>query len=101
MCWICSRLSRSRCSAYNPPKTRTTRTRPLPGGDPTRGRRPELTAATEQAEQARKERYLRAVAAVGTLTAGCKAAHVSPHTVYAWREQDTAFLIAEHEAREA
>lgn len=56
---------------------------------------------TEQIEQAQKERYLRALGTVGTLTAGCKAARVSPHTVYAWREHDTAFSVAEHEAREA
>lgn len=56
---------------------------------------------SKQQEQAQKERYLRALANVGTLTAGCKAARVSPHTVYQWREMDTEFLVREHEAREA
>lgn len=55
---------------------------------------------SEQDEQAQKARYLRAVSRVGTLTAGCKAARVSPHTVYSWREHDTEFTIAEHDARE-
>lgn len=55
---------------------------------------------TEQQEQAQKTRYLSALEKVGTLTAGCKAARVSPHTVYQWRELDDAFVFAEHEARE-
>jgi hypothetical protein len=56
----------------------------------------------EQNEQdLKKARYLRAIALTGTLTAGCKAARVSPHTVYQWREHDEPFSIAEHEARNA
>lgn len=55
---------------------------------------------TPQQLQAQKNRFLRAVERFGTLTAGCKAARVSPHTVYEWREQDIEFTIREHEARE-
>jgi hypothetical protein len=47
----------------------------------------------------KKERYLRAVARTGTLTAGCRAARVSPNTVYEWREMDDTFVLAEHQAR--
>jgi len=54
---------------------------------------------TLQLEQDQKKRYLAAVGRVGTLTAGCKAARVSPHTVYQWRELDDAFVFAEREAR--
>lgn len=57
--------------------------------------------AREQDEQAQKERYLRAMSRTGTLTAGCKAAKVSPHTVYQWREFDTAFVVAENDAKGA
>lgn len=54
---------------------------------------------TEQGEQAQKKRYLSAVEQVGTLTAGCRAARVSPHTVYQWREFDLEFSLLEQEAR--
>lgn len=37
---------------------------------------------------------------VGTLTAGCKAAKISPNTVYKWREHDDEFLMSEQQARE-
>lgn len=47
----------------------------------------------------KKDRYLSAVRKVGTLTAGCKAARVSPNTVYDWREMDDAFVVAEGQAR--
>jgi hypothetical protein len=47
-----------------------------------------------------QQRYLSAVAKSGTLTAGCKAARVSPHTVYRWRE-DAAFAEEEAIARES
>lgn len=54
---------------------------------------------TEQGEQAQKKRFLKAVEQVGTLTAGCRAARVSPHTVYQWREFDLEFSLLEQEAR--
>lgn len=60
---------------------------------------PELVEQTEQASK--KERYLRAIALAGTLTAGCKAARVSPHTVYQWREMDDSFVFSEREAQSA
>lgn len=59
-----------------------------------------MPVKTQQQEQAQKQRYLKAIARIGTLTGGCRAAKVSPHTVYAWREHDDAFKLAEHEARE-
>lgn len=56
----------------------------------------------EQSEQDQKKaRYLRAISRSGTLTAGCKAAKVSPHTVYQWREMDDAFVFAEREAKDS
>lgn len=55
----------------------------------------------QQEQQALKARYLAAVGKVGTLTAGCRAAKVSPHTVYKWREFDLEFSVAEQEARNA
>jgi hypothetical protein len=55
--------------------------------------------ANARAEQ--QERYLRAVSRTGTLTAGCKAARVSPNTIYAWREFDVDFALREREARNA
>lgn len=51
-------------------------------------------------EKAQKERYLRALEKTGTLTSGCKAARVSPNTVYKWREMDDAFVISERLARD-
>lgn len=36
-----------------------------------------------------------------TLTAGCKAARVSPNTVYKWREMDDEFVLLERQARNA
>ena len=55
-------------------------------------------AAVSEADQ--KQRYLAAIARVGTLTAGCRDARCSRHTVYKWREHDAEFAIAEHDARE-
>jgi hypothetical protein len=46
-----------------------------------------------------QERYLKALEAVGTLTAGCKAAKVSANTVYAWREMSETFAMRENQAR--
>lgn len=60
---------------------------------------PARTSETD--EKAQKERYLRAIGAVGTLTAGCKAAKVSPNTVYKWREHDEEFTFREQQARES
>jgi hypothetical protein len=61
-----------------------------------------MTRAGEQtAETTRKKaRYLRAVAQVGTLTAGCRAARVTHTTVYGWRD-DPDFAAHELAAREA
>jgi hypothetical protein len=70
-----------------------TRRRSKPSKGSTRAR--EAFAPTAQ-----QARYLRAVEQTGTLTAGCKAARVSPHTIYRWRE-DAAFAEAETIAREA
>ncbi len=56
---------------------------------------------SQQQEQSQKDRYLRALQKVGTLTGGCRAAKVSPHTVYQWREVDIEFVVREHQAREA
>jgi metal-dependent amidase/aminoacylase/carboxypeptidase family protein len=60
-----------------------------------------MARATEKDVKAQKARYLKAVARAGTLTAGCKAARVSPNTVYAWREHDTEFSITEQQMRNA
>lgn len=60
-----------------------------------------MRKTSQQTEQAQKGRYLAAVGKVGTLTAGCRAARVSPHTVYKWREFDLEFSAAEQEARNA
>jgi hypothetical protein len=57
--------------------------------------------AIEQREQGLQRAYIEAVARNGTLTGACKAARISVHTVYAWRERDETFVIREHEAREA
>lgn len=47
-----------------------------------------------------KARYLRAVATVGTMSAGCKDAHVDKGTVLLWRRDDPEFLVAEEQARD-
>jgi hypothetical protein len=79
-----------------------------PAGAPGRAKRANLrhrpqdvTRARERHQEEQKARYLKTVGQVGTLTAGCRAARCSPHTVYAWREQDLAFAMAENEARAA
>jgi hypothetical protein len=46
-----------------------------------------------------KARYLAGYAVDCTLTAGCKAASVSNHTVYQWREMDDDFVMREQELR--
>jgi hypothetical protein len=61
----------------------------------------DVTRARERRQAEQKARYLKTVGQVGTLTAGCRAARCSPHTVYAWREHDLAFAMAEAEARTA
>lgn len=55
----------------------------------------------QEQQSLKKERFIRAIALAGTLTAACKAARVSPHTVYEWREMDDDFVFAEREARDA
>ena len=52
-------------------------------------------------EEQQKALYLAMIGRLGTLSAGCRAARCSPHSVYKWREHDTAFAVAEHEARNA
>ena len=47
-----------------------------------------------------KARYLKAVATIGTVSAGCKDAHVDRGTVLLWRRDDPEFLIAEEHARD-
>ena len=47
-----------------------------------------------------KARYLKEVALVGTVSAGCKAAHVDRLHVLAWRRDDPEFVVAEEHARE-
>lgn len=46
-----------------------------------------------------KARYLAGFAVDCTLTAGCKAAGVSNHTVYQWREMDDEFVMKENELK--
>jgi hypothetical protein len=46
-----------------------------------------------------KARYLAGYSVDCTLTAGCKAASVSVHTVWAWREMDDEFVMRENELR--
>lgn len=53
------------------------------------------------ADVARKQAaYLKGVLRDGTMTSGCRAAHVDSRTVYAWRE-DPAFAEEERRIREA
>lgn len=49
---------------------------------------------------AQKQRYLKEVALWGTVSAGCKAAHVDAGTVLRWRAEDEHFLQLESEARD-
>jgi len=57
--------------------------------------------ARQEAERARKLAYLRGFVTDGTLTTGCRTAKVAPRTVYAWREHDDDFVLAENQARGA
>ena len=57
-----------------------------------------LARADQQA--AAKARYLKEVALWGTVSAGCKAAHVDKGTVLRWRVEDDAFLQLEADARD-
>jgi hypothetical protein len=58
-------------------------------------------ARRKQLEQValQKARYLAGFSVDCTLTAGCRAAGVSNHTVYQWRETDDAFVMRENELR--
>jgi len=47
-----------------------------------------------------KQRYLKEVALWGTVSAGCKAAHVDKGTVLRWRVEDPDFLQLESDARD-
>ena len=47
-----------------------------------------------------KARYLKEVAQIGTMSAGCKAAHVDKGTVLRWRAEDAEFVVEEERARE-
>ena len=57
-------------------------------------RRPKLEPVELQ-----KARYLAGFSVDCTLTAGCKAAGVSNHTVYQWREMDDEFVMKENELK--
>jgi len=71
--------------------------------DRTASRARDSDASRDQArielDAQRKARYLRAIEQAGTLAAGCRAARVSHNTVYAWREVDDVFAMAENQAR--
>jgi hypothetical protein len=54
---------------------------------------------SKDATRALQDAYLRGFETNGTLTAGCRVAHVSPVTVYAWREHDDEFAQRENAAR--
>lgn len=56
-------------------------------------------AAMQRQQDGKKERFLEAFAAVGTLTGACRVAGVSPHTVYAWEENDPTFSGRQAEAQ--
>jgi hypothetical protein len=47
-----------------------------------------------------QEKYLEGVRKFGTLIHACQLAHVSPHTVYSWREHSETFVLQENEAQE-
>lgn len=47
-----------------------------------------------------KARYLKEVAQIGTMSGGCRAAHVDKGTVLLWRVEDPQFCIEEERARE-
>ena len=51
-------------------------------------------------QRAQQELYLAELRRRGTLTGGCRAAHISPHTVYWWREHDEEFVLRENEAQQ-
>ncbi len=56
-------------------------------------------SAAQKQQNGKKERYLEALAAVGTLSGACRVAGISPHTVYAWEADDPAFVDRQAEAR--
>jgi hypothetical protein len=58
--------------------------------------RPDAATRTRQ----QLEQYLEGVRQFGTLIHACQLAHVSPHTIYAWREHDETFVLRENEAQE-
>jgi hypothetical protein len=58
-------------------------------------------AQLERRDLEHQARYLDAISKLGTVTAGCRAAHVTPASVYAWRLLDESFQMAEDEARSA
>jgi hypothetical protein len=47
-----------------------------------------------------QEKYLEGLRQFGTLVHACQLAHVSPHTIYSWREHDPDFSLRENEAQE-
>jgi hypothetical protein len=61
------------------------------------------STAAARAEQLQRQQdlYLESLRKDGTLTGGTSAAHISPHTVYWWRENDETFPLREREAIEA
>jgi hypothetical protein len=54
----------------------------------------------DKKQREQQELYLAELRRRGTLTGGCRAAHISPHTVYFWREHDETFVIRENEAQQ-
>lgn len=58
------------------------------------------TLARQDRTAAAKARYLKEVASIGTMSAGCRAAHIDRGTVLRWRADDAEFVAAEEAARE-
>jgi hypothetical protein len=56
-------------------------------------------AALARRDLESQARYLDAIERLGTVSAGCRAAHVAASTVYAWRALDETFQLSEDQAR--
>jgi hypothetical protein len=74
----------------DPPRTRRVGEAPKPPG------RPDPQTRLRQLQ----DRYLEGIRQFGTLVHACHLAHVSPHSVYLWRETDDTFVFREKEAQE-
>jgi hypothetical protein len=64
--------------------------------------RQEAPSRTDAAARTRQSQdiYLDGIRQFGTLSHACQLAHVSPHTVYQWREMNDDFVLRENEAQE-